>query len=90
MIALQEQLLCKGGFRFSGGEKQRLARARTLPRDPPILLLDEAAGALDTRAEGAISQALDALSNGRVAETHKTLPRRAVSMPRSSTTPRSC
>jgi ATP-binding cassette subfamily B protein len=42
------------GYRFSGGEKQRLALARTILRDPPILLLDEATSALDTRTEQAM------------------------------------
>lgn len=53
------------GYRFSGGEKQRLALARTILRDPPVLLLDEATSALDTRTEQAMSGALAALSSGR-------------------------
>ncbi|MFC0675557.1 ABC transporter ATP-binding protein [Brachybacterium hainanense] len=53
------------GYRFSGGEKQRLALARTILRDPPVLLLDEATSALDTATERAMSGALDALSRGR-------------------------
>jgi ATP-binding cassette subfamily B protein len=57
------------GYRFSGGEKQRLALARTILRDPPILLLDEATSALDTRTEQAMSAALSALSKGRTTIT---------------------
>lgn len=57
------------GYRFSGGEKQRLALARTILRDPPILLLDEATSALDTRTERAMSAALAALSKGRTTIT---------------------
>ncbi|WP_202807121.1 ABC transporter ATP-binding protein [Sphingobium sp. DC-2] len=57
------------GYRFSGGEKQRLALARTILRDPPILLLDEATSALDTRTEQAMSAALAALSKGRTTIT---------------------
>ncbi|MCS6712301.1 ABC transporter ATP-binding protein [Brachybacterium sp. EF45031] len=53
------------GYRFSGGEKQRLALARTILRDPPVLLLDEATSALDVRTEQAMSSALEALSRGR-------------------------
>ncbi|UQN31354.1 ABC transporter ATP-binding protein [Brachybacterium kimchii] len=53
------------GYRFSGGEKQRLALARTILRDPPVLLLDEATSALDVRTEQAMSGALAALSRGR-------------------------
>ncbi|MFD4832847.1 ABC transporter ATP-binding protein [Streptomyces uncialis] len=57
------------GYRFSGGEKQRLAIARTILRDPPVLVLDEATSALDTRTEGAVQQALDALSADRTTIT---------------------
>ncbi|AZB62966.1 ABC transporter ATP-binding protein [Cereibacter sphaeroides] len=64
-----DTLVGEGGHRFSGGEKQRLALARTILRDPPILLLDEATSALDTRTEHAMSLALDALSKGRTTIT---------------------
>ncbi|MER6671584.1 ABC transporter ATP-binding protein [Streptomyces sp. NPDC000983] len=57
------------GHRFSGGEKQRLAIARTILRDPPVLVLDEATSALDTRTEHAVQQAIDALSADRTTLT---------------------
>ncbi|MFR9797872.1 ABC transporter ATP-binding protein [Streptomyces sp. MS06] len=57
------------GHRFSGGEKQRLAIARTILRDPPVLILDEATSALDTRTEAAVQQAIDALSADRTTLT---------------------
>ncbi|MEK2476138.1 ABC transporter ATP-binding protein [Streptomyces noursei] len=57
------------GYRFSGGEKQRLAIARTILRDPPVLVLDEATSALDTRTEHAVQRAVDALSAGRTTLT---------------------
>ncbi|WP_428956392.1 ABC transporter ATP-binding protein [Streptomyces sp. cg35] len=57
------------GHRFSGGEKQRLAIARTILRDPPILILDEATSALDTRTEHAVQEAIDALSADRTTLT---------------------
>ena len=43
------------GYRFSGGEKQRLAIARMILRNPPVLILDEATSALDTRTEAAVT-----------------------------------
>jgi len=57
------------GYRFSGGEKQRLAIARTMLRSPPVLVLDEATSSLDTQTEHAVQQALDALSAGRTTIT---------------------
>ncbi|MGD0197314.1 MAG: ABC transporter ATP-binding protein [Solirubrobacteraceae bacterium] len=57
------------GYRFSGGEKQRMAIARTILRNPPVLLLDEATSSLDTQTEYAVQQALDDLSQGRTTIT---------------------
>ncbi|MDQ2722115.1 MAG: ABC transporter ATP-binding protein/permease [Actinomycetota bacterium] len=57
------------GYRFSGGEKQRIAIARTLLRNPRVLVLDEATSALDNETERAVQQAFDALAQGRTTIT---------------------
>ncbi|MEU0791350.1 ABC transporter ATP-binding protein [Amycolatopsis sp. NPDC005961] len=57
------------GYRFSGGEKQRMAIARILLRNPPVLILDEATSALDTRTERSVQAELDRLAAGRTTLT---------------------
>lgn len=53
------------GYRLSGGEKQRVAIARVLLKDPPVLVLDEATSALDTHSERQVQAALDEAAKGR-------------------------
>jgi ATP-binding cassette subfamily B protein len=60
-----ETMVGERGYRFSGGEKQRIAIARTILRNPPVLVLDEATSALDTETEFAVQEALDRLAEGR-------------------------
>jgi ATP-binding cassette, subfamily B, bacterial len=57
------------GYRFSGGEKQRMAIARTILRNPPVLVLDEATSSLDTQTEAAVQAALERLAEGRTTIT---------------------
>jgi ATP-binding cassette subfamily B protein len=64
-----ETVVGSRGHRFSGGERQRIAIARTLLRDPAVLVLDEATSALDTRTERAVQQAFDRLAEGRTTIT---------------------
>jgi ATP-binding cassette, subfamily B, heavy metal transporter len=60
-----ESIVGERGLKLSGGEKQRVAIARMLLKDPPIVILDEATSALDTRNEQAIQEALQSLSRNR-------------------------
>jgi ATP-binding cassette subfamily B protein len=60
-----ESMVGERGLKLSGGEKQRVAIARTLLKDPPILVLDEATSALDSRTEQAIQETLDRVSRSR-------------------------
>ncbi|MGW2250444.1 ABC transporter ATP-binding protein [Kitasatospora sp. NPDC001660] len=62
-------LVGERGYRFSGGEKQRLALARTILRNPPVLILDEATSALDNRTERAVQEAVDTLAASRTTIT---------------------
>ncbi len=60
-----ETMVGERGLKLSGGEKQRVAIARTLVKNPPILLLDEATSALDTRTEQEILATLHRIAKGR-------------------------
>jgi ATP-binding cassette subfamily B protein len=60
-----ETMVGERGYRFSGGEKQRIAIARVVLRNPPVLVLDEATSALDNETERAVQDALDRLAAGR-------------------------
>src|SRR5438034_2949523 len=68
-----ETVVGERGYRFSGGEKQRIAIARAVLRNPPILVLDEATSALDTQTERAVQKALARLVEGRtmIASAHR-------------------
>jgi ATP-binding cassette subfamily B protein len=60
-----QSMVGERGLKLSGGEKQRVAIARTLLKNPPILILDEATSALDSRTEAAIQETLERIARNR-------------------------
>ena len=64
-----ETVVGERGYRFSGGEKQRMAIARTVLRNPPVLVFDEATSSLDTQTEAAVQSELERLAQGRTTIT---------------------
>jgi ATP-binding cassette subfamily B protein len=60
-----ETMVGERGYRLSGGEKQRIAIARVLLKDPPVVILDEATSAMDTNSERIVQQTLDAATANR-------------------------
>lgn len=66
-----ETVVGSRGYRFSGGEQQRLSLARTLLREPQILILDEATSALDNQTERAIQNAVNASGTTRLVIAHR-------------------
>jgi subfamily B ATP-binding cassette protein MsbA len=60
-----ESVIGERGVKISGGERQRLALARAILKNPPILILDEATSALDTESEILVQEAVENLMSGR-------------------------